>query len=93
MGGKNHQKLSQLPTTWKGAWDFFSFIFWILPNLATHSYEWLSLGQHHLEKIIIKKRSTTIQWALSWHRKFSKCHIKVLFCVNGGGERTSIPQT
>ncbi len=44
---KSHHKLSQLPTTWKGAHEFLTFLFWILPKLAKHFYGCLPFGQHH----------------------------------------------
>jgi hypothetical protein len=44
---KNHHKLSQLPTTWKGAQDFLTFLFLILPKLVKHFYGCYPFGQHH----------------------------------------------
>jgi len=40
-------KISSIAYNTKGCLRFFSFIFWISPNLAKYTYGWLSLEQHH----------------------------------------------
>jgi hypothetical protein len=60
---KHCQKLPQLPTIWKHAKDFLTFIFWISSNLAKYAYGPLPLEQHHK---IEKQNTDSAPKAFDW---------------------------
>jgi hypothetical protein len=44
---KKHPKITTIASNMKGCFKFYTFIFWISPNLVKYTYRLLSLEQHH----------------------------------------------
>lgn len=83
---KNHQKSPQLPTTWKGAEDISTFIFWILPNLALHIFIWMFTTWATWQNWKLKHWNWGVARAphcLTFYEKDRSLatHLSTLFCV------------
>ncbi len=82
--------MPQLPTIWKHAKDFVTFIFWISSNLAKYAYEPLPLEQHHkIEKQNSNsapkpKSESASYWLVKFCQK-EKLKIKISSKSNFGG--------
>jgi hypothetical protein len=64
-------KIASIAYNIKGCLRFYTFIFWISPNLAKYTYGWLSLEQQH--KIGGKKKKTKPN---HWELKDKKSQLK-----------------